>query len=170
LVTKQANKSIFTNKSLKSKIMKKIIVLMSACLLISLMGFTQKIIPDKVPSPVKQAFAKKFPAATDAKYEMKKKGYEVTFKDKGVGTCTNFDPTGKWLETKTAIVESDLPEEVSASVAKDFAGFKISEVAKVETPDKPLFYKMDLKKGNEGYKAQFSPKGDVLKKTPLKKK
>ena len=50
--------------------MKKIIVLLSACLLISLMGYTQKITPDKVPAPVKQAFAKKFPGATDVKYEM----------------------------------------------------------------------------------------------------
>jgi hypothetical protein len=149
--------------------MKKIIVLLSACLLISFMGYTQKIIPEKVPAPVKQAFATKFPAATDAKYEMNKKDYKVTFNDKGAGTCANFDPTGKWLETKTTIIESDLPQEVSASVAKDFAGFKISEVAKVETTDKPLFYKMDLNKGDEGYKVHFSPKGDVLKKTPLKK-
>ena len=27
---------------------------------------------------------------------------------------------------------------------------------------------MDLKKGKEGYEVQFSPKGDVVKKTPLK--
>jgi hypothetical protein len=149
--------------------MEKIIVLMSACLLISFMGYTQKITLEKVPASVKQSFATKFPAATDAKYEMKNKDYAVTFKDKGVGTCANFDPTGKWLETKTSISESDLPQEVSTSVAKDFAGFTISEVAKVETTDKPLIYKIDLKKGDEGYKVQFSPKGDVLKKTPLKK-
>jgi hypothetical protein len=149
--------------------MRKIIVLMSACLLFSFMGYTQELTPDKVPTSVLQAFAKKFPAATDAKYEMKKKGYEVTFKDKGVGTCTNFDPTGKWLETKTAIVESDLPKEVSASIAKDFAGFKSSEVTTVESPDKTLFYMMVLKKDKEGYKVHFSAKGDVLKKTPLKK-
>lgn len=49
--------------------MKKLIVLMSASLLISLMGYTQKITLDKVPAPVKQAFAKKFPAATNVKYE-----------------------------------------------------------------------------------------------------
>jgi hypothetical protein len=150
--------------------MKKLIILLSACLLISLMGYTQKITPDKVPAPVKQAFAKKFPAATDAKYEMEKKDYEITFKDKGVEMSANYSPIGKWLETETAITESDLPEEVSNAVAKDFAGFKISEVAKIETPDKPIIYEMDLKKGNEGYKAQLSPKGDVLKKKPLKKK
>ena len=149
--------------------MKKIIVLLSACMLISLMGFTQKITPDKVPSPVKIAFAKKFPAATDVKYEMEKKDYEINFKDKGVEMSANFDSTGKWLETETEIKESDLPKDVSASVAKSFAGFKISEVAKTETPDKGLIYEMDLKKDKEGFEVQFSPKGDILKKTPLKK-
>ena len=54
---------------------------------ISLMGYTQKITPEKVPAHVKQAFAKKFPAATDVKYEMDlkkdKEGYEVQFSPKG---------------------------------------------------------------------------------------
>ena len=150
--------------------MKKIILLLSVCLLISLMGVTQKVTPDKVPAPVKQAFAKKFPAATDVKYEMEKKDYEINFKDKGVEMSANFDATGKWLETETEIKQSDMPKEVSASIAKNFAGFKISEVAKTETPDKGLIYEMDLKKDKEGrFEVQFSPKGDILKKTPLKK-
>jgi len=133
------------------------------------MGVTQKVTPDKVPAPVKQAFAKKFPAATDVKYEMEKKDYEINFKDKGVEMSANFDATGKWLETETEIKVTDLPKEVSASVAKNFAGFKISEVAKTETPEKGLIYEMDLKKDKEGFEVQFSPKGDILKKTPLKK-
>jgi len=148
--------------------MKDIIVLLSACLLISLMGYAQKITPDKVPAPVKQAFGNKFPAATEVKYEMEKKDYEITFKDKGVEMSANFDATGKWLETETEIKESDLPKEVSATVAKNFAGFKISEMAKTETPDKGSIYEMDLKKDKGGYEVRFSPKGDVLKKTPLK--
>jgi uncharacterized membrane protein YkoI len=148
--------------------MKKLIVLLSACLLISLLGYTQELTPEKVPTSVLQAFAKKFPAATDVKYELKQNNYEIAFRDKGVREFAKFNPTGKWLETKTAIIESDLPKEVSASIAKNFAGFKISEVTTIETPDNSLFYKMDLKKGNEEYKVHFSPKGDVLKKTPLK--
>jgi len=138
-------------------------------MLISLMGYSQKITPDKVPAPVKEAFANKFPTATDVKYEMEKKDYEINFKDKGVEMSANFDATGKWLETETEIKQSDLPKEVSSSVAKNFAGFKISELAKVETPDKGLLYEMDLKKDKEGFEVQFSPKGDILKKTPLKK-
>jgi hypothetical protein len=148
--------------------MKKIIVLLSACLLISLVGYSQKITPDKVPGAVKQAFAKKFPAATDIKYEMEKKDYEINFRDKGVEMYANFDATGKWLETETEIKESGLPKEVSASVAKNYKGFKISEIAKVETPDKGLIYEMDLKNDKEGYEVQFSLKGDVLKKESLK--
>jgi hypothetical protein len=149
--------------------MKKIVVLLSAFLLISLMGYNQKITPDKVPATVKQAFTKKFPTGTDVKYEMEKKDYEINFKDKGVEMSANFDATGKWLETETEIKESALPKEVSASVAKNFAGFKISEVAKVEAPEKGLIFELDLKKNKEGYEVQFSPKGDIIKKHPLKK-
>jgi hypothetical protein len=58
---------------------------------------------------------------------------------------------------------------MSTFVVKNFAGFKISEVAKTETPDKGLIYEMDLKKDKEGFEVQFSPKGDILKETPLKK-
>jgi hypothetical protein len=79
------------SESSKHSMMKKIIVLLSACLLISLLGFTRKITPDKVPAPVKQAFAKKFPNATDVKYEMEQKDYEITFKDKGDEMSANSD-------------------------------------------------------------------------------
>jgi len=147
--------------------MKKIVVLI--CLLTSLLGYSQKITPEKVPGIVKQAFAKKFPSTTDVKYEMEKKDYEINFKVNGVEMSANFDATGKWLETETEIKESDLSKEISSSVVKNFAGFKISEVAKVETPNKGLIFEMDLKKDKEGYEVQFSPNGDVLKKIPLKK-
>jgi hypothetical protein len=149
--------------------MKKIIILLSAFLLISLMGFTQKITSEKVPADVKQAFAKKFPAAIDPIFEMSNNYYKVIFNDEGVGTCVNYSPNGKWLQTETKILESDLPEDVTASVAADFAGFKISEVTNVETPDKPLFYTMNMQKDKETFNAQFSPKGDVLKKILLNK-
>jgi hypothetical protein len=149
--------------------MKKIIGIMSVFMLMNFMGYSQKITPDKVPAAVKQAFAKKFPAATDIKYEMEKKDYEISFKDKGVEMSANFDAAGKWLETETELNESDLPKEVSASVAKNFAGFKISGIARTETPVNGVIYEMDLKKGTEGYEVEFSAKGNILKKTPLKK-
>ncbi|MGA2822265.1 MAG: PepSY-like domain-containing protein [Bacteroidales bacterium] len=149
--------------------MKKLIASLSACLLIGLMVYTQNIPPDEVPAPVKQTFAKKFPAATSIKYEMGKNDYEVTFKDNGVEMSADFNSSGEWLETETIIKESDLPKEVTASVAKNFAGYQISEVAKVKAKNKGLIYKIDLKTNKVGFEAQFSPKGNVLKSTPLKK-
>ncbi len=149
--------------------MKKIIVLLSACLMISLMSYSQKVTPDKVPAPVKQAFAKMFPAASDVKYEMEKSDYEISFRDKGVEMSANFDATGKWLETETEIKESNLPKEVSASIARNFTGFKITEVARTEAPGKEPVYELDVKKGKEGFEVRVSPKGEILKKIPLNK-
>ena len=149
--------------------MKKIIVLMSAFLLISLMGFTQKIAPEKVPADVKQAFAKKFPSVTDVNYKKEKKDYQVSFKEKGVGMSAIFNSSGEWLETKTIIIESDLPKKVLTSAATNFVGFTITEATIVESPDKVVDYEMYLKKNKEGYEVKFSPKGVILKKTKIKK-
>jgi len=149
--------------------MKKLFVLLSACLLFSLIGYAQTITPDKVPVPVKDAFAKKFPDATGVKYAMEKTDYEVTFKDKGVGMSANFNSKGEWLETETIMIQSDLPKEVLTSVATNFVGFTITEITKVEGPNNVLNYEMNLKKDKVGYEVKFSPKGEILKKTPLKK-
>ena len=148
--------------------MKKLIVLISAFLLISLMGFTQIIAPEKVPADVKQAFAKKFPEATDIKYEMEKTNYEVSFKENGVVRSANFNSSDEWLETETILSETDLPKKVLASIARNFVGFMITEVSKVESPDKAVYYEMYLKTNKEGYDVTFSPKGTILKKTKLK--
>ena len=144
--------------------------MLSACLLISLMGYSQEITAEKVPAAVKEAFAKKFPAVTDVKYQMEKTDYKIAFKDKEVGMSANFNSKGEWLETETIMIESDLPKEVLTSVATNFTGFMITEITKSEGPDNVLNYEMILKKDKEGYEVKFSPKGDILKKTPLLKK
>ena len=82
------------------------------------------------------------------------------------GACCKMS---KHPGSETDIKESDLPKEVSASVAKNFPGYKISEVAKVETPEKGLCYEIDVNNGKEAYEVQISPKGDILNKQPLKK-
>lgn len=133
-----------------------------------MLSYSQKIATDKVPAPVKQPFTKIFPTATGVKYEMEKKDYEINFMNKGVEMSANFDATGKWLETETGIKPTDIPNEVKASVTKNFAGYKISEVAKVEKPDKKMIYEMNLKKDKEGFEVQFSLKGEVVSKVSLK--
>jgi hypothetical protein len=149
--------------------MKKIILFLLAGMLITFTGYALNILPENVPLVVKQAFEKKFPAATNVAYQMEKKDYEVTFKDKGVGMSANFNPSGEWLETETVMIESDVPKEVLTSVATNYPGFIITEVAKIDGPNDVLNYEMKLKKDKVVEEVKFSPKGEILKKTPLKK-
>lgn len=149
--------------------MKKIIVLLSVCLLFAFIGYTQNIPSEKVPATVKESFVKKFPAATSVVYKMEKTDYTVTFKEKAVGMSANFNSKGEWLETQTIMIESDLPKEVLTSVATNFVGFVITDITKIDGPDNVLNYEMHLKKGAVAENVKFSPKGEILKKTPLKK-
>jgi hypothetical protein len=149
--------------------MKKIIVLLSVCLLFAFLGYTQTMPSEKVPAPVKESFAKKFPGATSVGYKMEKTDYKVTFKDKAVGMSANFNSKGEWLETQTVMIESDLPKEVLTSAATNYVGFVITDITKIDGPDNVVNYEMHLKKGTVAEKVKFSPKGEILKKTPLKK-
>ena len=81
----------------------------------------------------------------------------------------NFNSRGEWLETQTIMIESDLPKEVLTSVATNFVGFVITDITKIDGPNNVLNYEMHLKKGTVAEKVKFSPKGEILKKTPLKK-
>ena len=149
--------------------MKKIISLLLAGFMFAIWGHTQTVPSEKVPAPVKESFAKKFPDAANVQYEMEKKDYEVTFKNKGVGMSANFNSKGEWLETETIMIQSDLPKEVLTSVATNFVGFVTTEITKVEGPNNILSYEMNLTKGKEVYEVKFSPKGEILKKTPIVK-
>ncbi len=149
--------------------MKKTIALLSVCMLISILAFSTTIPAEKVPAAVKESFAKKFPAATFVTYKMEKADYKVSFKDKGIGMSANFNSKGEWISTETIMIQSDLPKEVLTSVATNFVGFVITEVARFEGPVNVLNYETKLKKGTEIFKVKFSPKGEILKKTAVKK-
>ncbi|MGA2822975.1 MAG: hypothetical protein ABSE72_05555 [Bacteroidales bacterium] len=85
--------------------MKRIILLLSAGLLISLLSFSQKITPDKIPALVKQAFTKMFPSATGMKYLMEKKNYEVNFTDPLPGIFPGIK-LPKWAKWKNQVLGS----------------------------------------------------------------
>jgi hypothetical protein len=124
-------------------------------------------VPTEIPDQVKKAFTAKFPTATDIKYEVEDKDFEVSFTEKGVEMSANFDAAGKWLETETEMDVSALPKEITGSVTKNFPGFKISEADRVEAPGTGQTYELDLIKNKEGIEVQMNPKGDILKKTPV---
>jgi hypothetical protein len=148
--------------------MKKVIALLSACLILAFVSHAQSIPAEKVPAAVKESFTKKFPAATSVVYRMEKTDYKVNFKDKAVGMSASFNSKGEWLETQTIMIESDLPKEVLTSVANNFVGFVITNISLIDGPDNVVNYEVHLKKGNVAENVKFSPKGEILKRTPSK--
>ncbi|HLP49380.1 MAG TPA: PepSY-like domain-containing protein [Chitinophagales bacterium] len=146
--------------------MKNKFMLWAVGLLISAGLSAQKINNDKVPAAVMSAFKAKFPAVTNATWELESKTeYEASFKLNGTEVSANFDNTGKWLETETEIKIADLPAAILATLLKDFAGYKVEEAAKIESVKTGSCYEAELKKDNETFDALFAADGKLLSKT-----
>jgi len=149
-------------------IMKKIIIVFSACLLFGLVAYSQEISSDKVPMPVKQAFSKQFPAAKAVKYGLDKADYKIGFLEQGKECIATYNAAGKLLETEKEMTPAGLPKEVSSAVSKNFPGYAIVAAVKREASDKGICFEMDLKKDDEGYTVRFSDKGEILQKEARK--
>jgi hypothetical protein len=149
--------------------MKKIFLVFPFCFLLVLNLFSQeKVATDKVPAVIRQAVAKRFPAAKNIQYEKQDQEYRAGFLENGKQCYVYYDPAGKWLETEKAIDPSALPKEVAASAAKNFKGYTIVDAARREASDKGTCYEADLMKDQAGFQVRFSEKGDVLVKVPRK--
>ena len=135
---------------------------------VGLLGATvhaQKLKDSEVPTAVKQAFAKNFPSAKEVKWSKENATeFEAEFKAGATEKSANFDQKGNWVVTETEMKKSDLPQAVQASVTKEFAGFKMEEIEKVEKPDNIVLYEMELEKNKTVYEVQFTPDGKMIKK------
>jgi hypothetical protein len=125
----------------------------------------QKLRESEVPVNVKNAFTKSFPDVKKVEWSKESDSeFEAEFKNGGLEQATNFDTSGNWIVTETEIKKSKLPAAVQASLKKEFAGYKIEEVEKVETPDKGMFYEVKVEKRELTYSVQISADGKILKK------
>jgi hypothetical protein len=149
--------------------MKKLISLI-VILSLPLISFAQKVTPDKVPATVKQNFMKEFPKAVEAGWRMDNENFQVLFTSNGVKHSAKFNKNGQWIDKEERIELANLPKEVTASISKNFAGYKAYEAEKVETPSKGILYNVGLEKGKEFLEVHFSLKGDILDKVAKSKK
>ncbi len=101
---------------------------------------------------------------------MEKGDYEANFNMIGADMSANFDNTGKWLETETEIKVAALPTAVSATLAKDFAGYKVNKASKVESVKNGSYYEAEVEKGEETLDVLLTQDGNVLSKTKEEEK
>jgi len=125
------------------KNMKNIISLLIAGSIITLAACTQRIDDSKVPSPVKNSFAKDFPGAS-SKWEKEKLNYEANFSLDGKTMSALYDNNGNRQETETDIKVSDLPTSVQDYVANNYPGEKIKEAAVITKANGEVNYEAEV--------------------------
>jgi hypothetical protein len=116
-----------------------------------------------VPELVKKEFAAKYPKASKVKWGLEKPGeYEAEFDLNKSEMSVVIDEKGNVLEVETEIKEAELPQAVKATLAKDFAGYKIEEVEKSDAKG-VISYEMDAKKDKTKVEIIFDSNGKLLK-------
>lgn len=121
-----------------------------------------------VPELVKKEFTKKYPAATKVKWSLEKAGeYEAEFNMNKKEMSVVIDEKGHLIEIETEIKEAELPQALKATLAKDFAGYKIDECEKAEAKG-VVTYEMEARKDKIEYELVFDSKGKLLKKEEKK--
>lgn len=100
--------------------------------------------PLDVPAPAKQALAKQYPDATELSWEMKKDRYRAKFKTGKVDHKVWMDASGAVSRHEYEIKKDQLPEAITAAVAKDFSGYTIGDCEKNEEGSTTT-YKVELK-------------------------
>jgi len=146
--------------------MKNVLILLLVSVLFASPAFSQK----NVPENVKKEFAKKYPTAQAVKWGSDEANeWEAEFTVNGTEMSASYDNKGTWLESETEISSKDLPAAVTATLTKDFAGYKTGEMSIIEDP-KTKGFEVALKKDDSSLEVVIDNSGKVIKKTELKKK
>ena len=103
---------------------------------------------DDTPAAVKTKFASEYPTVKKVKWDNEDGKFEAHFEVGGVETSATYDASGNKLETESEIETSALPKAVSEYLAKNYAGQKIKEAAKIVDAKGTLMYEAEVKEGD----------------------
>jgi Putative beta-lactamase-inhibitor-like, PepSY-like len=141
--------------------MKKIFIVLTMVVFTGLSAPCQGI---TVPEAVKNAFATKFPSATNVKWEKENtKEYEASFKVSGTDISANFTIDGNWVETESEISISELPGTVSSAIMAKYPGAVIKGADKIEKPGGKTFYEADIKLNGKNKELLLNTDGSFIK-------
>lgn len=120
----------------------------------------------EVPTPVKDALKKQYPAAKVEKWEKEGTNYEAEFHINKIETCAVYDSNGKFIESEIEIKESELPKGVADYIAKNLPGKKVKESAKITDAAGKVSFEAEI--DNIDY--IFDSNGSLIKKEEEKEK
>jgi uncharacterized membrane protein YkoI len=115
-----------------------------------------------VPKAVKDAFDKKFPNAKSVSWDQENQSeWEAEFKMEGMDYSANFDNQGTWKETEHEIKESDVPQNVMASLKKKFSDYKIKE-SEISETSSGMVYEFEVKKSGKTMEIAIDENGKIV--------
>lgn len=110
-------------------------------LLMILMSFSLSA-QDMVPESVLAAFQKKVPHAAGVFWEFRENAFVGLYTDLDALKKAFFSSGGEWLETRTRIDMTDLPEGVSRFLKRHYQDADVTYLGRVESPGKQ-FYRVE---------------------------
>ena len=117
-----------------------------------------------VPKVVADAFAKKFPAATNIKWGKENaKEYEAEFILNGKSASANFLTDGSWVETEMQIDILEAPAPVTAAIKQKHPGTSIIKLYKIDNNKGELTYEAEIKTGNKKSEIVLKADGTIIK-------
>ena len=118
---------------------------------------------NKVPEAVQITFQKKYPGETDPDWKQDEHGYwESHFKKDGEKYRADFNANGSWVETENSIKDGELPEAVKNVIAEKYSNYEITEVERVESAKKGIFYDVEFKQKGKNMDVEFREDGSII--------
>lgn len=139
-------------------------MILLAMVLNASLASAQKMNESDVPASVKSAFAKKYPGAKVEKWEKEGADYEAEFDLNKVEYSAVFDSNGTFKELEQEIKTSTLPKAVTDYCTKTYAGYKLTEAAKIIDSTGKVMYEAEMSKGKEEFDVIFDHKGAFVQK------
>jgi hypothetical protein len=129
----------------------------------------QQLKEAEVPANVKDGFAKKYPGSKVDEWEKEGADYEAEFHLNKVESSAVFDASGTFKELEQEIKTSALPKAVTDYCTKNYAGYKLSEAAKITDAAGKVMYEAEMEKDKMHFDALFDANGNFIKKTEATK-
>jgi len=116
----------------------------------------------EIPKAVHDAFASKFPNATEVEWEKESTTeWEAEFEIEGKEYTATFNNQGNWLETEWEIPKNELPEDVLNSLATHFSSYSIEE-SEISETEKGQLYELEIKVGDKDQELSINQEGIIV--------
>ncbi len=103
----------------------------------------------KVPAAVTDAFKEKFSTASQLEWKDRITNFEATFLLNGVANTAKFTKEGTMIETTSALDFAQLSAKVKDGFNKSkYADWEVQAVITFQETDKPLYYRIAVKKND----------------------